>query len=388
VEADARRRAIWPVDEESRPPKDGGHVFLTLDATIQGYLDKAVRSAFETHKGKWATGIVIDPNTGTILAMCSYPNFDPNTFNTSSPDSRLCRAIAVPYEPGSAMKGVFAAAVVDAGLMTFDTKIDCMNGSYSAPNGGTVTDHGGPYGVMPLTDVVVHSKNVGMAKVGEKMGNPALYETARRFGFGQETGIELPGESCGIVRDLRKMDGYSLRRIPFGQEISVTGLQLAMAYGALVNGGTLYRPRLIDHITDATGNVQFQSKPTALRQVISPRTSQGILSVLQQVVERGTGKACQMDKWTSGGKTGTAQIAVGGVYPAGAFTSTFIGVAPASKQPALVCLISVYWPHSGHFGAQVAAPYVKEVLEQTLPYLNVPPDKTEPVVAGAGRAAP
>jgi len=230
--------------------------------------------------------------------------------------------------------------------------------------------------MLSLEEVNVVSSNIGMAKVGEMLGNDELYRIARSFGFGSKTGIELPGESAGQVRPPGKWDGYSLRRVPFGQEISVTALQLTMAFCSLVNGGLLMRPRLVDSIVDAgTGQVIWKSRPVVVRRVLSSRVSARSLEVLRAVIERGTGRACRLSEWSSFGKTGTAQVAMSGGYNDRDYCGSFIGGAPASR-PRVVCLISIYRPNRslGYYGGKVAAPYVKEVLEQTLSYLGVPPD--------------
>ena len=374
--ADARRRPIHPLPDDSRPPRDGDNVFLCLDAVIQGFLQEAVAESVERFDAQWGTGIVVDPHTGEVLAMCSVPTFDPNAYNTTPADSMTNRAITMPFEPGSAFKPIIAAAAVDAGVVTYDTKIFCENGVYRARRHGRITDHGHRYGTLTVTYIVVKSSNIGMAKIGEMLKNPRLHATLKRFGFGAKTGVSLAGESGGIVRPLRKWDGYSLWRVPFGQEISATALQMTMAFSSLVNGGLLLQPRLIEKVTDSQGRVLWQGRRRVVRRVLRPDTSKKTLEVLRQVVEQGTGKACRMDKWTSFGKTGTAQIPGRGGYVDGAYTGTFIGGAPASR-PRVICMISVYWPDrsKGYYGSKVAAPYVRDVLERSLGYLNVPPDK-------------
>ena len=375
VIANTKREGIW--ENESYPAQDGGNVYTCLDATIQGALEKAVATAVQKSKAEWGTGIVINPHTGDILAVVSIPDYDPNAYNTSKPENRTNRAINVPYEPGSAFKPVMAAAAVNDGVLTWQTKLNCEGGVYNAYKAGVISDHGAHYGLLSLWDIIVFSSNIGMAKVGEKLGNYRLKTLCEAWGFGHETGIELSGESRGIVRSpITKWDGYSTRRVPFGQEISVTALQLAMAYGAMANGGMLMKPRLVDCVTDAAGAIVWRSQPQAVRRVLNKPVADETLLALQDVVERGTGKACRMEKWTVGGKTGTAQISQPGRgYIDGAFTGTFVGVAPIS-EPRFVCLISIYWPKQGsHYGAVVAAPYVKDVLETSLTAYNVPPDK-------------
>jgi len=310
--------------------------------------------------------------------MCSVPSFDPNNFTQADPPNRTNRAMTVPYEPGSVFKPLMAAMVVDAGLMDYQTQIFCENGTYHASRGGRISDHGNSYGWLSLTDVVVHSSNIGMAKVGEKLGNQAMYSALKKYGFGERTGIDLPGESPGIVRDMHKWDGYSMRRVPFGQEISATTVQLTMAFSALANRGLLMQPRLVDMVTDANGQVVYRLGPKVVRRVVSPESAAATLAVMRQVVERGTGTNCKIEGYSVFGKTGTAQIPGPSGYEQGAYIGSFVGGAPVN-DPRLVCMISIYWPQrsKGYYGSTVAAPYVKQVLDRTLRYLNVPPNQQD-----------
>ena len=388
VLADASRRPIWPLAGESAPPRDGGHVFLCIDAVMQGFLQEAVAASVEKFDARWGTGVLVDPQSGEILAMCSVPTYDPNRFNEAAADTMTNRAISVPFEPGSVFKPLIAAAAVESGAVSYDTQIFCENGEYYAPRGGHISDHGQSYGYLTVADGVVHSSNICMAKVGEKLGNDLLYRIVKRFGLGEPTRIELPGESRGIVRAPSKWDTYSLRRVPFGQEISVTAIQLTMAFSALVNGGVLLGPRLVDRITDADGNVLYQSSRRVLWRVVTPSVAAQTLTIMRDVVERGTGKNCRLDDWTTFGKTGTAQIAGQGGYAEGAYVGSFVGGAPVG-QPRLLCLISIYWPDrsKGYYGSTVAAPYVRQVLQKSLEYLHVPPDKRQ-ALANVGRGGP
>jgi len=383
--ADARRRPIW-LTAATQSPQDGCDVFLTLDVTVQSYLEQAVSESVERFVAEWGAGVVIDPQTGRVLAMCSAPSFDPRAYSQAEPANQTNRAITYPYEPGSVAKPLFAAAAVDAGLVTYDTMIDCEDGAYRAHRGGRITDHGKSYGMMTLEDVIVFSSNIGMAKIGELMGNERLHAVAQRFGFGQRTGVALPGESPGIIRPVHKWDGYSLRRVPFGQEMSVTALQLAMAFGSVANGGLLLEPQLIDHVRDADGNVIWQGGRRIVRRVLRPNTARATLESLEAVVLRGTGRKCRLDLWRTFGKTGTAQIPGQGGYIDGAYTGTFIGGGPTSS-PRVICVISIYWPDrsKGYYGSTVAAPYVRQVLQKTLTYLDVPADKGPADLAAAGR---
>lgn len=377
VQVDAAGRAIQPFWKESYHPRDGNSVYLSLDPEIQRFLQDAVNEAVETHGGEktWGTGIVVDPFTGEILAMCSAPGYNPNNYNREG-SSLTNRAITMPFEPGSIVKPLFAAAAINEGVATYQTKIYCEKGRYRAHRGGTITDHGKSYEWETVEEGIVKSINTLMSKLGERLGNKRLHEIAYRFGFGTESGICLPGESRGIVRPLRKWDGYSLRRVPFGQEISTTAIQMVMAFSSLANGGELLMPQLVDQIRSPENKLIYKWKRRVVRRVLRRSVANQSLAVLQKVVERGTGTSCKMDRWTSFGKTGTAQIPGPGGYIDGAYTGSFVGGAPASR-PRLVCLISIYWPDKakGYYGGTVAAPYVKKVLERSLTYLKVAPDR-------------
>lgn len=397
IRTDAARRPIG--EEETSLPVDGGNIFLTIDTNIQAWLEQAVCDSLDKCKGKWGVGVVANPNTGEILAICSIwldPQskrplvFDPNNFNATSAETRNNYVVCVPFEPGSAAKTIFAAAAVNAGVVDWETKLYCENGVWAVPKGGVISDHGAHYGWLTVRDIIAQSSNIGMAKIGMKSGNAQLHQWAVDFGLGSRTLIELPGESGGIVRKLRYMDGYSTPRIPFGQEISVTALQLTMAYCALANGGALLKPYLIDRVLNSAGQVTQQGNRTVRGQPISLTVSQGAIAAMEAVVQEGTGKAARLSRWRAFGKTGTAQIpsSVPGQhgYADGAFTGTFVGGAPASS-PRVVCLISIHWPRVGsHYGAVVAAPYWKDVMEKTLTYLNVPADKDEETSRGAAAA--
>ena len=385
--ADAGRRGIWPVAAESTAPRDGRHVLLFLDATIQDYLQEAVADAQQRDKAQWAAGVVVCPQSGAVLALASCPSYNPNAYWKADAADRTNRAISLPYEPGSVAKPLFAAYAASEGVLSWQSRIDCENGTYYADGGGRIGDHGHSYGLLTVSDIIKYSSNIGMAKIGEMLGNARLHAAALEMGFGRETGLGLPGESPGQLRPLRRWDGYSMRRVPFGQEISVTSLQLAMAYAALANDGRLLRPRLVDRVIGPDGENVWQSEPEVVARPFSPAAARGAIEAMQRVVEEegGTGRRARMTYWTCAGKTGTAQVAGRGGYQDGQYVGSFVGIAPVA-QPRLVCLISVYRPDpaEGYYGGVVAAPGVREVLRRALAYLDVPPGKLTHLAA-AGR---
>ncbi|HNX26090.1 MAG TPA: penicillin-binding protein 2 [Phycisphaerae bacterium] len=375
VLGDAGRRGIYTDIDATKLPQDGGNVFITIDLVIQDILQRVVSDTVSEYKAVWGTGIVLDPWTGEILAMCATPSFDPNTYNDTPIANMTNHAITSPYEPGSVFKPIIAAAAVNTGVINYQTKIFCENGVYHASKGGRISDHGNSYGYITVETGIIKSSNIMMAKIGEKLGNKKLFSLLHDWGFGQDTGIDLPQESPGIVRKLPKWDGYSTRRVPFGQEIGATSIQLAMAFASFANGGELMKPQIVGMVTDPRGKVLYKAKPKVVRRVLSQRVAKETLQALRLVVTEGTGKKAKSDFYTIWGKTGTAQVPGPHGYMEGAYTASFIGGAPF-ENPRVICLISIYRPdrYKGYYGGTVTAPAVKSVLEQTLEYLNVPHD--------------
>jgi len=385
VYCDAARRGRYARVGYHRPPRDGKHVALTLDVVIQGFLEEALATAVERFSPAGAMGVVMDPNTGKVLAMASHPSYDPNDYGRASNVDRRNRALTDPYEPGSAFKPFIAIGAIQMGRASVDTPLFCHHGLYRAHRGGTIRDFPGErFGTIPLSEVVIHSSNIGMAKLGERLGNETLARIARAFGFGRRTAVDLPGECPGKLVPTRKWTSYATRRMPFGQgPIMVTVLQLANAFSAIANGGVLLRPWIVDRVLKADGEVVYRGRPHRVHRVLDPAVArQFIDEVLVQVVERGTGKKCRLRRWRAFGKTGTGQIAGPQGYIPEAYTATFVAGAPANR-PAVVCAISVYRPDyaKGHTGGTVSAPAVRGVLKNALAYLDVPPDKFETVAA-------
>ncbi len=381
--ADVARRPIWPLPGESSHPVDGGTVYLCLDLNIQRFLAEQLESSVREYRAQWGAGVVMNVRTGEILAMASAPTFDPNRYWQADAEARTNRAIVCPFEPGSVLKPLYAAVAVEEGVVGWNTMIDAEGGTYIVRGGGKIGDHGKDWDQLSLRDGVIRSSNIVMAKLGERLGNDRLYAWARRMGFGEKTGVTLPAESGGILRPLERWDGYSLRRVPFGQEISVTSLQLIRAFAALANGGVLLEPRLVHHMVDSRGR-RVEIRPSPGKRIFSPEVCREALLAMQGVVEdeEGTGRRARMEQWTCFGKTGTAQVPNRHGYNNEDYVGSFIGGAPV-ERPAVICLISIYKPDHqiGYYGGLVAAPYVRRVLEQTLGYLQIRPDKTQAVAA-------
>jgi cell division protein FtsI/penicillin-binding protein 2 len=379
---DASQRHLW-LDEDGgfEPPVDGHDVVLSIDAVVQEIAERHLGEAVAQFEAPAGSLLVMDPRTGELLALANWPTFDPNNFQQADADARRDRAITDPVEPGSIFKPFVAATALKEKVVNTEELIFCHNGL--AVFGKRMLHDVHPYGQLTFKEIVAKSSNIGMAQLGLRLGNARIEPTLRAFGFGSPTGIELPGESGGILLPLNTWTSYSTTSLPMGQEISVTPLQVITAFSAIVNGGTLMRPRVVRGIVSADGEViEDRSQPIVRRQVLDAKTADYMRDVvLTAVVNEGTGKRVQLDEYQVCGKTGTAQVARkdGKGYEPGAYTSSFVGAAPAS-DPRVAVLCMIYRPNAskGYYGSTVSGPAVREVIRETLAYLRVPPDRTEP----------
>jgi cell division protein FtsI (penicillin-binding protein 3) len=266
-----------------------------------------------------------------------------------------------------------AAAALEAGLFETSDLVDCGRGSLRV--GRTRVEDHKPFGVLTFTDVFVNSSNVGAARIGQRVGRDRLHSTLSDFGFGRRTGVDLPGENPGLLRPPSAWTDLSVVTISFGQEISVTPLQLATAFSAVANGGILYRPRVVRAVLDSEGQVRQAYPPRRVRRVISKETAQTLREIMRQVVERGTGRQARLDGYTAAGKTGTAQqIGPSGTYEEGRVVASFAGFAPA-ENPRIVVVVTLEEPRTVPWGGVVAAPVFKAMAEDVLRYLRVPPER-------------
>ena len=379
--ADAARRPIRLADATQVKPKDGGSIVLTIDSTIQSFTYNALLAQYKKYQAESAVAIVMEPKTGAILAMVSLPDFEPSLFaeaaETKSDDLKN-RSITDTYEPGSIFKPIVTAIAIDNGAVTKTTPIFCENGTYVGKGFGRIGEYDGHrYGTLTPKGILVHSSNIGMAKIGQKLGKQRLYQGLRLFGLGRKTGIDLPGEDAGLLWPVKSWTGYSVTRIPYGQEISVTSIQIIRAYSILANGGKAIKPHLVKAIISEEGkNVELSNSASAAGFAIKPATAKWIVEdALVAVVKEGTGKPAALKKWTVFGKTGTANVALpgGGGYDETNYIASFVGGAPAEK-PAIVVLVSIRKPNRslkmGYTGGMVAAPVVKEIIEKTLTYME------------------
>ncbi|MCM8775653.1 MAG: penicillin-binding protein 2 [Candidatus Omnitrophica bacterium] len=371
---DALGREIKAFELKSIPAINGNCVTLTIDQYIQYLTERALERAYTEWNALGAWAIVMEAKSGKILAMANRPTFNPNFHDASSISDRRNRAITDMYEPGSVFKIVAVSAALNENKATPEKMIDCENGQYHY--GPKVLHDVHPYGMLSLRDVVVKSSNIGVTKIAALL-SPAVFQSyVEAFGFGEPTGIDLPGEASGFVRPPSQWSKTSPYNIPIGQEVLVTAIQMTTAIAVIANGGFLVRPYIIDKVQDQTGVVLEEKRPLVRRTVIRPEVARTMREILRGVVEDGTGKKAKIEGIPVGGKTGTAQkiLPNGRGYSHTNFMSSFIGFGPVD-DPMLVMVVVLDDPKPRYYGGTVAAPVFKEVMEPALIKMGyVPPD--------------
>jgi cell division protein FtsI (penicillin-binding protein 3) len=353
-------------------PHPGQTVVLTIDQTIQYRTEQALGAAVERTHAKSGTAIVMDPQTGEILALANAPSFDPNKPPKGLED-RVNGALQTTYEPGSTFKVVAYSAAIEKGLVKPEDKIDCQMGQITVA--GRLIHDGHPYGILTIADALAKSSNVGAIKLGLLVGDESMYDYIKRLGFGARTGIDLKGESPGILHSLKRWQPSSIGSIAIGQEIGVTPLQMATAYCAIANDGMLVKPHLVREMRGPDGSVIFQAKPET-RRALKPETTAALRKMFEGVTLHGTARKAQLDGYTAAGKTGTAQKIDPRThkYSTTKYIGSFVGFAPVNN-PALVIIVVIDEPQGAYHGGDVAAPVFQEIAEQILPELNVTPDQ-------------
>ncbi|MFO0712326.1 MAG: penicillin-binding transpeptidase domain-containing protein [Sandaracinus sp.] len=359
----------------------GEDVYLTIDKTLQHIAERELALSIRTFEAAAGSIVVMDPQSGELLAMASYPTFDPNTPSSAPPSFRRFRAITDRFEPGSTIKPMTIASALAGGVLRPSEQIDCHDGSWIVVEGErpiTDTHH---WGLLTPAEILAHSSNIGSAQIGMRLGRQGLYRSFRRFGFGQPTGIPLPGEVAGTFRHHSRWYERDFASIGFGQGMSVTALQLATAMAAIANGGRLMRPTLVRRIEDGRGNVIEESTPEVRRQVVPAHTARLVSDMLTAVTsDEGTGAEAAIDGYLVAGKTGTAQMASTSRagYDNEHWLSSFIGFVPAESPRAVIAVI-IQEPVIDHYGGVVAGPVFRRVGEATMRHMGVPP-------AGSGDA--
>jgi cell division protein FtsI (penicillin-binding protein 3) len=377
VERDALGRRVLAkgVEELKIPP--GADIHMTLNTSFQHLAEKQLEAAVTKFRAKSGLVVIVEPFTGEVLAMANYPFFDPNKFTRLSSAQWRNRAVTDSHEPGSTFKTILAAAALEEGIVGREDLFYCEMGKYSYA-GRTIHDTH-EYGWLPFYKIIQHSSNIGATKVAEKLKRERYFKYIEKFGFGQLTGIDLPGEVSGQVRSPANWSAIDLATHSFGQGLAVTPIQLVMAYAAIANGGFLMRPFTVRRVIGPDGNVIAVNQPHVVRRVASERTAHLLTSILKGVVDDGgTGVMAGVEGFEVAGKTGTAQkpdLTHGG-YEAKKRVASFIGFVPAD-DPRLVVLVLVDEPEVSVYGGVVAAPVFQNIARAALRQLNVAPETTE-----------
>lgn len=379
----AKRGEIWGMREVNVPAIPGSDVYLTLDHNIQYEVESALKEVVEKFQAVSGWAIVQRINSGAILAMASYPDFEPVHYAAESVDVWRNNALAIIYEPGSIMKAVTVSAALNERIVTPDTTIDVGDGTWFYA-GKPLRDH--VTGRVTVSTALKKSSNIACAKIGLMLGAKRLELYMRGFNFGEKLGIDLPGEECGILGHARHWDKLKPTRVSIGQGVAVTGLQMINAYSTIANDGVLMRPYVVDRIIAPTGETVVKNTPTVLGRPVRPEVARIVRDMLVGVTEEGgTGMRATVPGYSIAGKTGTAQKAVIGGYSSTDFYASFVGFVPG-RQPVFTVLVSVERPRPQHTGGFVSAPAFARIAAATARYLEIPPDEpVEEEAAGAGQ---
>lgn len=372
VKKDARGRKIMSTPYFLEPSISGYDLVLTIDSQIQHIVEKELKEGVENAKADRGMALLMNSETGAILAMASYPFFDPNDYKDFDSNTRRNLPVWFSFEPGSTMKVFILASAMEENKVNPETRFDCENGRRKV-GPATIRDvH--PYGVLTVAEILEKSSNICASKIGETLGRDKLYERLSGFGFGRPTGIDLSGESSGMMTKSSRWGPVELATISFGQGIAVTSIQIAAALSAIANGGYLVKPYVVERIISPEGKEITKNKPDVEGKVISYDTAKDITDMMEKVVESGTGKRAAMSGYKVAGKTGTAQVPnpnTGGYY-GNRYMSSFVGFGP-SDDPKVTLVVVVDNPKNGSYGGTIAAPIFKGIVEKVLFYLGVPP---------------
>lgn len=352
----------------------GNNIVLTIDEGLQYIAERELDSAMAKWHASAATAIMMDPFTGNILALANRPAYDGNNFLHAKDYERRNRAITDCYEPGSTFKIIVGAAALEEKLVGVNTKFDCSEGGIKIGNHVIHDSH--KNGVITFKEVIQKSSNVGSVMLGKRLGKEKIYKYAKLFGFGEKTGIDLPGEVSGWIKHHSKWSKTSLGAMAIGQEVAVTPLQVLRAYSAIANGGVLVTPHVVSEIKSASGELVYEFKPSENQIAVSKKTAEVFKEILKTVAEEGgTGTGASVTGSKVAGKTGTSQIIDPKTkkYSKEKYVSSFVGFVPADN-PLIAMIVVVYEPKGQIYGGLVAAPVFKDIAKQSLSYMNVPGD--------------
>lgn len=395
VNTDSKGRVLPYGYEEYFEGEEGLNVVLTIDETIQHFAEDALEKGFKDNNAESANIIIINPNTGEILAMAGLPEYNPNEprnlpDNIKSEDYsqeelqniwfKYWRNSVVNdiYEPGSTFKVITAAIALEENKIDLNTNFHCDGYVTQIESNHTIKcwRYYNPHGDQNLFEALQNSCNDALAEIGLAIGKETFYEYIKALGFGEKTNIELNGEAVGIINTPENMKDVNLVTQSFGQGISVTQLQLASALSAVSNGGDLYEPHLIKSLIDQKGNIVMEKKPKLVRKVFSEDTSEKMLKAMESVVSEGSGRSAYVPGYSVGGKTGTAQKVIDGKYVDGKYITSFVAVAP-TYDPEILILMSIDEPKESYYASTIVAPLIGEIIENTMQYLNLEPHYDE-----------
>lgn len=368
---DARGKLILTSSVDIEESTTGFDVVLTIDSEIQHIVEKELEKGVKQAGGDSGMAVLMKPETGEILAMASYPFFDPNNFSEYPDTVKRNKPVWYTFEPGSTTKVFLVAAALEEDIANPNTKYDCEKGRRKV--GPKVIRDIHPHDILTVTQTVTESSNICASKIGENLGKSGLHSYLSRFGFGKDTGINLPGEQSGQLPGTKKWGPVELATISFGQGISVTSLQLATALSAIANGGFIMEPYIIKKIVSHNGKIIREKRPKVVKRAISYDTAMQVSEIMEQVVENGTGSNAMIQEYRVAGKTGTAQIPdpVNGGYYSDRYMASFMGFAPVGN-PSLTLVVVVENPKESIYGGTVAAPIFKSITEKVLFKMNVP----------------
>ena len=369
---DAFGRGFMPINDVEYQ-NVGRHIVLTIDQKIQYFCETILKQTVAEYEAKGAYAIVMNPKTGEVLSMAHYPTFNPNVFNLYKPSRWRNKAVTDTFEPGSTMKVFIAASALESGLCDPNSIFYCENGEYNIGRNTIHDSH--PYDWLSLQQIIKHSSNIGIVKIGEKLGAKYLYKMLRKFGFGSKTDIDCPAEATGSLMKFHMWTPLDQGAICFGHGISASGIQLATAVSVIANGGILIKPYLVKQILSADGTVIHTQEKHDVRRVISRQTARLTRKIMATVVDpKGTGFKAALDHYQVCGKTGTSRkLQSDGTYARNLYFSSFLGFVPAT-QPKIAILVMVDEPAKGYYGGQVAAPAFRQIAYKTLQYLSIKED--------------
>jgi cell division protein FtsI (penicillin-binding protein 3) len=378
---DRRGHVVFADDMEDARTIQGQSVVLTIDKAIQHIAERELALGVRTFEARGGSVVVMDPSTGEILALANYPPFNPNEPSRHPTAHRRNRAVVDRFEPGSTVKPFTMAAALAAGTVKPNQSINCENGVTRM--GGRLLHDAHPYEWLTPTQILAYSSNIGTAKIAQDLGKKELYRGFRRFGFGEPTGLGVPGETGGVLRHYRRWYEIDTAAVSFGQGMSVTNVQLATAMSAIANGGRLMQPMLVRRMSDGHGATIEENKPRVRRQVVPRRVAKLVGQMLTAVTEPGgTAMEAAVDGYIVAGKTGTAQKAdyVHGGYAKDKWLASFIGFAPADR-PSVVISVVIDEPVIAHYGGTVAGPVFRRIAEVTLRHMGIAPEGRQAVLA-------